>query len=192
MPSLFDVANDIQNTLNQIQASTQSSAATEVSIQSDTVDLRNSIHSLAAATQAGFVSLSNGVAAAIDQQRATNALLDAERQQNHTIICWLANLANVLCRSLHTQQQQLALQVSLDTSLREMKEIMETVHSAAALDVIRRRELESRLHACCPPPKTEPEPCPDACPEPGYQPYVPRVPDYQPLPQNPAKGKAGH
>lgn len=183
MPSLTDLANDINNTLTQIQTNTLNAANTDAAIKTDTGDMRNSLHTLITVDQTGFVSLSNGIAAMIDQQKATNALLDYERKQNDTIICWLTNIANVLCESLHTQQQQLAVQTAMERSLDEMKEIMELVNGTAAVEVLRRRELEQKINACCPPKKPQPGPCFEPCHEPGFVPYKPQVPDYKPLPQ---------
>lgn len=183
MPSLTDLANDINNTLTQIQTNTQNSAATDAAIKADTGDIRNSLHSLVTVDQAGFASLSNGIAAIIDQQKATNALLDYERKQNDTIICWLTNIANVLCESLHVQQQQLQVETEMKGSLCEVKDILQLVHGTAAVEVLRERELQRKIEACCPPKKPEPKPCFQPCTEPSFRPYEPKVPDYKPLPQ---------
>lgn len=182
MPSLTDLANDINNTLTQIQTNTQDSVATEAAIKADTGDMRSTLHTLSTVEQGGFVSLSNGIAAIIDQQKATNALLDYERKQNDTIICWLTNIANVLCQSLHTQQQQLLVETATGEAIKEMKDIMELVHGTAAIEVLRQRQLQQQINTCCPPKKPEPGPCFETCREPDFVPYKPQTPEYKPLP----------
>ena len=182
MPSLTDLANDINNTLTQIKTNTQNSAATEATIEGDTSDIRNTLHTLVTVDQTDLASISNGIAAMIDQQKATNTLLDYERRQNDTIICWLTNIANVLCQSLHVQQQQLNVESRMAGSLSEIKEILELVHGSAAVEVMRMRKLQHEIEVCCPPQKPDPAPCFQPCSEPKFKPYDPQVPDYRPLP----------
>ncbi len=191
MPSLTDIANQVNNTLNQIQTNTQDTATTVGQVKGDTADIKNTLNVLVANNQAGFVSLSNGLAAIIDQQKATNNLLDYNRQQNDTMICWLANIADVLCRMLHRLDKQVALQTSMDGSLQQIKETFELVYGTETVEVLKRRELQARLDKCCPEKEPEPEHCYEPCREPDYKPYDPRVPEYKPLdprkPQEPPK-----
>jgi len=182
VPSLADIANDIKNILNQVQTNTQNTAATDALIKADTGDIRTSVHTLIADEEAGFVSLSNGLAAMIDQQKATNSLLDYERRQNDTIICWLTNIADLLCRSLHRQDMQLEIQAAMEKELRQIKDTQELVYGTETVEVLKRYEIEARLEKCCPCPKPEPEPCYVPCQEPKFQPYEPQVPPYKPLP----------
>lgn len=181
MPTLTEIANQVNNTLTQINTNTQDTASTAGMIKGDTADIKNSLNTLNTNLMAGFVNLSSGIAVVIDQQKATNNLLDINRQQNDTIICWLANIADVLCRMLHRMNRQVELQTAMEDSLRQVRETLELVYGSETVEVLKRRELKARLDECCPPQEPRPEPCYELCRLPDYKPYDPKVPDYKPL-----------
>ena len=187
MPSLQDIANQMNNTLNQIQTNTSSSAATDVLIKADTGALKTELAELIAQDQADFSNLSAGLAKVIDEQKAANALLDYERQQNDTMICWLTKIAGLLCTIIHRLDAGIEIETQIRDDVRQMKATEELVHGTETVEVLRRFELSKRISECCPKPTPDPRPCFEPCVEPPYVPYKPQVGDYQPLPpvQNP-------
>jgi hypothetical protein len=58
-------------------------------IKRDTIDIRSAVHTLITDEEAGLVSLSNGITAMLDEQKATNALLDSSGARMTQIICWV-------------------------------------------------------------------------------------------------------
>ena len=181
MPTLTQIANEVNNKLSQIVTNTQSTASTAGLIKGDTADIKNSLTTLNTNVQTGFANLGSGIAVVIDQQKVTNNLLDHNRQQNDTIICWLINIADLLCRILHRLNAQLLLQISMDDSLRQIKETLELVHGTETVEVLKRRELKKQIEECCPPEQPQPEPCYEKCRTPDFRPIDQRVPDYKPL-----------
>jgi hypothetical protein len=183
MPSLQDIANQINNTLTQINTNTGNCATTEALIKGDTADIRNEINTLIGVTTVGFASLSEGLAKVIDEQKETNVLLDYERQQNDTIICWLTTIANLLCRADRDLEKLIEVETDVRSNVRVIRQIEELVHGEEGMEVLRRDELAAKLAKCCPDKPVDPPPCFQPCEEPPFRPYKPQVPDYKPLPQ---------
>jgi hypothetical protein len=182
VPSLQDTANQINNTLTQIQTNTSTSAATDLVIKTE-------IATLVAQEQADFSNLSAGLAKIIDEQNETNALLNYERQQNDTIICWLTKIADLLCTVVHRLDTEIEIETGIHDDVKQMKATGELVYGSQTVEVLRLCELNKRVSECCPKPKPDPKPCFEPCTEPPYAPYKPQTGDYQPLPpvqQNPA------
>jgi hypothetical protein len=100
MPSLKDVANDLKGLLGDIKDNTNQTNA--------------EVNTLIGVDQAGFANLSSGVGVMIDRLQEANHLLNENRLQNDTIICWLTNIAHVWCEQLHVLQAQAELQRSMD------------------------------------------------------------------------------
>ena len=182
MPSLQDVANQMNATLSQIQTNTSSSAATDVQIKADTGVLRTELQTLIFQEQLDFSNLSNGLAKIIDEQKETNALLNYERQQNDTIICWLSKIARLLCTVIHRLDTEIEIDAKIAEDVKQMKATFELVYGTETVEVLRRCELSKRIAECCHKPEPEPKPCFEPCTEPPYVPYKPTVGDYQPLP----------
>ncbi len=183
MPTLTEIANEVKNTLNQIQTNTLDTASTVGLVKGDTADIKNELNSLIAIDQAGFANLSNGLAVVIEQEKVTNNLLDFNRLQNDTMICWLTTIADLLCRMLHRLNTQVQLQTAIEDEIREVRDILELVHGTETVEVEKQRELQARLDECCPKPQPEPEKCYDPCRTPIFKPYDPRPGDFKPLPQ---------
>lgn len=181
MPTLTDIANEVNNKLSQINTNTQSTASTAGLIKGDTADIKNSLTTLNTNMQTGFANLGSGIAVVIDQEKVTNNLLDYNRQQNDTIICWLVNIADLLCRILHRLNTQVILQTSMDDSLRQIKETLELVHGTETVEVFKQRELRKQIEKCCPPEPPRPEPCYEPCKLPDFRPFDPKDRDYKPL-----------
>jgi hypothetical protein len=159
-----------------------------VQIKADTGALKTELASLITQDQTDFSNLSAGLAKIIDEQSATNALLDYERQQDDTIVCWLSKIADLLCTVVHRLDTEIGIQSKIRDDIKQIKETGELVHGSETVEVLRRLELSERIANCCDKPKPEPKPCFEPCAEPPYVPYKPQVGNYQPLPpvQNPA------
>jgi hypothetical protein len=181
MASVTDMANDALGKLDTIISNT-----------SDTVHrldtTNNELNQLIATDVAGFTNLAGGLAVMIDRQTETNYWLRANEKQNETIICWLAAMADVMCRQLHRLNDQLAVQKEMALSLDQMRDTFELVYGKETVEVLRRRELEQKIEVCCPPPKIPPEPCFDGCPPPRIEPYPTKPTDWTPI-RFPTPGK---
>ena len=69
MPSLQDIANQVNNTLTQINTNTANCATTEALIKGDTADLNSKLATLISQEQVDFANLSAGLAKVIDERR---------------------------------------------------------------------------------------------------------------------------
>lgn len=168
MPSLEDVANQINARLNSINDHTAATATNTAIIHTD--------------LQAGFVNLSQGLFAVLEQLRAANGLLDHLRRQNDTIICELANGNELLCGITRKFTVQLTASEATLRSVRRLEGILARVDAEAAGDYDREQALLAKVHECCPADEPPLEPCPEVCDEPGFDPRPPRGQDWQPLP----------
>lgn len=180
MPSLQDVANQILGVLNQVQTNTASSASTEVQIKADTTDIKNKLDTIESTLQFGFLAVEQGLFAILEQEKETNSLLIAEVAQNKTIICWLTNIADLLCRIMRKTNTEVELQTEMRDVLEHLKRIEELVHSEETIEVQRQEQLELKIEECCPPPVPPVEVCYDACESPDTTIYKPRGSDWQP------------
>jgi hypothetical protein len=160
MPSIGDVANDIETRLDDIKAYTLAT--------------RDNTNTIASTTQSGFTNLAQGLAALIQLQLQNNDLLASNDQQNKTIICWLTNIADVLCDIKRNTDAEVKLQGAISTTLHRLNEVLELVHAREALDVEKREELQKRVEECCPKKDPEVQPCFQEC-------ESPRLPDYHPV-----------
>lgn len=182
MASLTDIALNIQNTLNAIQSNTANTESAVLQVKADTGAMNLKLDALKAVNQAGFFNLSLGLAQVINQQFVTNQQLKHQIAQNDIIICWLEIIANLLCDIRRRLDASYAVQVKIEECLELLKDITELVHGSEAIQAHSHKELETRIEECCPPPRPEPKPCFEVCPEPPRGPEVPR-PDYRPLPR---------
>ena len=170
MPSLEDVANDLKGLLGDIKDNTNQTNA-EVS-------------TLIGVDQSGFVNLSSGVAVLIDRLQETNHLLDDNRLQNDTIICWLTNIAKVSCQQLHVLQAQAELQRSMDAHLGRLESIAHLVHAREYVEVLETEATNARIDECCPPDRPTPKPCFEPCPSPKFKPFKHSDVTFTPLPSS--------
>jgi hypothetical protein len=175
MPSLADVANDLKGLLGDIKNNT-SQTNTEINT------LNNEVNTLIGVDQTGFANLSSGLAVVIDRLQEADSLLDDNRLQNETIICWLINIANVACEQLRVLQSQEALQRSMDAHLGRLESIAHLVHAREYVEVLENEATNARIDECCPPERPEPEPCFEACPPPKLKPYKRSGATFTPLP----------
>lgn len=182
MPSLADVANDIKGLLQDVKNNT---AQTNTELNTTNAEINSvlgALNTLINVDQTGFANLSTGIAVLIDRAQETIHLLDENRQQNDTIICWLTHIADVGCEQLHVLQAQAQLQKSMDHHLARLESITQLVHAREYVEILNDEANQARIDACCPPPTPEPQPCFEPCPSPKYRPYKRSDVQFTPLP----------
>ncbi|MGH7497795.1 MAG: hypothetical protein ACREL3_02975 [Gemmatimonadales bacterium] len=166
MPSIQDVANDINAKLDLIATNTAATAAA-------TVQLDNHL-------EAGVVTLAGGLFAIWETQKETNAILDFHSQQHATMICLLEAADTLLCGISRKLTTQLELSERQAVVLERLGSIFELVHAREATESDRLSEVRAELARCCPPPEKKPEPCPPPCREPREKRYEPNGQDWRP------------
>ena len=182
MASLADVANELKGLLEEVRDNTGTTAS-RLQQTNDRLDTLNAgVATLTAVADTGFANLSQGMAVMIDRQDVANHLLDANREQNDSIICWLATIAEVLCRQLHRLNAQVELQRLLAEKLSLLTAVDELVHSREHVEVGHRDELAARIERCCPAEPEPPERCFEGCRTPDFRPREPKDTDWRPLP----------
>jgi hypothetical protein len=189
MPSIQDIADQINAKLDSISANTGITASNTANILIVTQDIRSGVQQvngqLSTITNVlgvGFANLSQGLFAIAELQRVTNALLEHNRHQNDTIICELTHANEQLCGISRKFTYQLELGKATLASVKRIEGIAERTHAAAAADYDRLQALQRNIEECCPPDRPPPEPCPEPCPRPDYNPHRPAGQDWQPLP----------
>ena len=185
MPTIGDIANEINNTLAQIQTNTASAADTAVAIKGDTADIKTEIATLDTTFQTGVAELGGGLFAIWEVEKEVDVLLADGVQQNTAIICWLEKSAELLCRILRRVDTLIDVDTVTKDAILKTSELVDLVHAREALEVRKQAELRARIDACCPPPVPPPEPCYDPCPEPRLRTYDPQGQDWKP-PQPPS------
>jgi hypothetical protein len=176
MPSIQDVADQINVKLDQINQSTAATVAVGNGIRSDLTQVNTNI-------QSGVAELSTGLFAIWELQKVTNSILDHHSDQNTTVICLLENTNDLLCGMTRKLTHQIDLSEQILKSLKRLEGITERVEPGAAGDFDRLTELNDRISECCPPELPEPESCPESCPVSDQKPYRPKGQDWKPSPQ---------
>ncbi len=192
MPSLQDVADQINAKLDQI---TNNTAATFTAVQGvdattqagfatlhgDLQAVENRITAVGATLHADLLNLGHGLFAVLEVQRSALAELTHHSAQNATIICLLENANELLCGMTRKMTDQLTIAAATAESVDRLEGIAERVHSAEAADFDRQAAIKAELAACCPPDEPEPERCPDSCPVPKHRPRRPDGQDWTPV-----------
>jgi hypothetical protein len=181
MPSLEDVGNDIKALLQDVKNNT---AQTNTELN----NVLGAVDTLINVDQTGFVNLSTGLAVLIDRANETVALLDDNRKQNDTIICWLTHIAEIECKQLHVLESTARLQASMDHHLQRLEAIAQLVHAREYVEILNDEANQARIARCCPPDTPEPAPCYEPCASPKYRPYKRDDVHFEPLPQRPQIG----
>jgi hypothetical protein len=196
MPSLQDVADQINAKLDSINSNTQLTAvntAETLEVAKEIRDLSQQANGTLTAIrdelEEGFANLSQGLFALVELERASLHLLDHHRRQHDTIICELVNANDTLCGMTRKLTTQLTLSEFALVALRRLDGIAGRVHADAAGGYDRDRSLRDQIEACCPPTEPEPEPCPPSCDRPTFEPRPPEGQDWKPLP--PARDPIG-
>jgi len=162
MPTQVD---DIQALITDIKTNTKNTADYTLATSNNTL-------ALLFACQSGFTNLANGMQIQISLQQQTNSLLFINDKQNQLIICWLKNIAEELCKMLNLNKDQVELQSEMSEALTNINSIIKMIHSKEALEIIQLNNLQKQIEKCCPPEKSEREPCFKPCdksPDPDYK-----------------------
>lgn len=185
MATIQDIANQINNTLTQINLNTQDTANTLGLVKGDTADIKSRMDTLIGVNQAGFEQLGQGMFLMLEQLRLANSLLAGQVRQQDAMLCWFANLADLLCRILQRENSQVELQTLMEADVDKLRKLFEIAYPAASGEVDRFAELDAKLRACCGPRGEPQEPCPPACERPTIDPYDPQDNPNWGVPPNP-------
>jgi hypothetical protein len=170
MPSLEQVANELQSILEDERTNTTAIKSNTTTIKNDTAKIKTTtgeIHTqldqLTNALAVGFSNLGQGLGVLISLGTQANELAADNNNQNETIICWLTTIANVLCDIKRDMDEEIALQTAMAATLKHLNDIGELVHGREAIEVANRDEIQQRLDSCCPPEVEPVEPCFEPC-----------------------------
>jgi hypothetical protein len=182
MPSIQDVADQINARLDQITTNTANTAQNTFDIRAELVQANGRLQQLDIRLAEGFSNLSQGLFALIQIQVAALNILDHQRRQNDTIICELVNANGLLCNIVRKLGQAVRLGEATLKSVTRLEGISARTHCCEAGDYDRQQELTAKIERCCPPEPVRPEECPQPCAAPLYrEPPPPRL-DWKPLP----------
>lgn len=189
MPSLQDVADQINARLDNISTHTQNTAqntADNLAISTEIRDklnqTNNHLSQINLTLNTGFANLSQGLNVLIQLEVISLQLLDHHRKQNDTIICELVNSNNLLCNIMNKLGTQLTLSKQTLESTKRIEGINERVNCCEASDYDRDLEQRKRIEACCPPKPPRAEECPKPCDIPKYKARKPSDVSWKPLP----------
>ena len=174
MPSVQDVADQINAKLDTISANTGNTVAVGNQIRADLAGIDARLVQLDSDFVSGITQLAQGLFAIWETQKATNAILDHQSSQNDAIICLLGNATELLCGI----NRKLSTEVELTSKLVESVDRIEGIIERSDFD--RMAEVKRELLACCPPPDKPEEPCPDECPPAKERRYNPKGQDWKP------------
>lgn len=197
MPSIQDVADQINAKLDSVSTNTLNTAKNtkdtfnEVKVVGSKIDDTNDhLGQIDFDIKDGFSNIGQGISQLIDLARASLAVQIHQVKQNDTIICLLENNNELLCGMTRKLTKQLEFSEASLVSLLRVEGIEERVHSDAAADYDRHLKIAERMEECCPHPETPVEPCPQACPKPGFELPKFEVRGWKPLPE-PKEPKSG-
>ncbi|WP_446744778.1 hypothetical protein [Silvibacterium acidisoli] len=173
MPSLQEVANQINDDLDQIKGSTALTAGR--------------LDTLTQHLDADSSTLTQGLFAIWEVGKQCAALLEDNRIQNETIICWLQTESDLQCRILRKMNSLIEIETATRDAVVKLEKILEQVHAHETLQVDNLAVVQAQVMACCPPPEEQPERCYDPCLEGKLSAYKPKGQDWQ-VPQNPKIG----
>ncbi|HEY0551007.1 MAG TPA: hypothetical protein VGF13_15490 [Verrucomicrobiae bacterium] len=182
MPSIQDVADQINARLDQISTNTANTAQNTADIRSRVDQTNNRLAQIDNTLAVGFANLSQGLFAILQVELVAVELLDQNRKQNDTIICELRHSNQLLCNIMRKFGHQLRLSEATLKSALRMEGIAERAHCCEAGDYDRSLEMMKHLEECCPPKPLPEEACPEACPAPHYRERQPGGLDWKPLP----------
>jgi hypothetical protein len=178
--TLAEIANQVNNTLTQIGTNTKDTADVVALVKADTADIKTRLDSLIGTTVAGFQFLGEGLFTLQELQREANAHLATLVSQNGVIICWLATMADVLCKQLQVAKADAAVHEKMLAALRTLEGVEKRAHAHELVEYQHELQVEARLAACCPVATPYPEPCYQACPEPEIRRHDPRGQGWEP------------
>ncbi|MGI8998915.1 MAG: hypothetical protein ACR2GO_04340 [Candidatus Limnocylindria bacterium] len=179
MPSIQDVADQINAKLDSIQSNTAGANVKLDAIESNTASANVKLDQIDGDLQTGFTHLAGGLQAIWEAQKLTNSILEFQGQQNEAIICLLRDADELLCGITRKFTQQLDLTGKLLKSAKRVEGIEERTQPAAAADYDRLLTLQRELGECCPAEPVAPEPCPEGCEAQKVDLYKPKGQDWK-------------
>jgi len=182
MPSLESIANDVKAILIDVRSHTSDTKVNTAATAANVAQLNTTC-------QTGFANLAAGMAIQISLLNQANQMLFVNEKQNETIICWLKNIANVLCDIKYNTKSEVELQKIIARILDHLDKIFELVHSREAMEVLKHDELQGKIEVCCPPEKPKREPCFKECDAPHVPDYKPRDDKWEPVKYQTQKDK---
>lgn len=192
MATLAEIANQVNNTLTQIETNTKDTADVVALVKGDTADIKARLDTLIASTAAGFQFLGEGLYTMQELQREANAHLATLVGQGTAALCWLSILAELSCRHLRAEEEESRVHEQLLAALRTLEGVAELVHAREFVQYSAHQQLAAQVAACCPTPTPYPEPCYQRCDEPEIRRHDPRgqgwTPDFTPPDGNPTGG----
>lgn len=180
MPSIQDVADQVNAKLDTIQQNTGQTVAVGNGIRSDLATANATLDRIDSDLNAGVAALASGLLAIWETQKATNSILEFQSRQNEAIMCLLRDANELLCGITRKLTREVDLSEQTLASSRRIEGIAERTEAAAAADYDRHLEMKQDLAACCPPPETPMEPCPEGCESPRGKTYQPKGQDWRP------------
>jgi hypothetical protein len=174
MPSIGDIANDIETRLDDIKTNTLNTSNNTSTVINQLTQLNSAVVQVNSTAQLGFTNLAQGLGLLIQLEMQSNDLLASNDKQNQTIICWLDHIAHVLCDIKHNTDTELKVQKNISATLTDLDDVFDLVHAREAMEVRNQRQVEKRLEECCGKPDPEPPPCFQNC-------EAPKLPDYHPI-----------
>lgn len=180
MASIGDIANEAKAILEDIRSNT-------LATRNDTATLVSETDTGFDDMRAGFANLAGGLHVLIQLGTQANELSQTNLEQNQTIICWLDNIAHVLCDMKRDLDASLVEQKAIRERLDHVDSILELVHSREAADVDARDRLQAQIDECCGPDPVKPKPCFEECEAPEVRPHKPVKAGWKPLAEPPRK-----
>lgn len=178
MPTLADIANEVNNKLSQIESHTNDTSDTAALIKGDTADIKARLDALLGTLDAGFAFLGEGLFALLEAQRQANAHLASQVDQNDVMLCWLTTMSELLCRQLRTVEADLAVHEDVLATLRTLEGVLGLVHARELVEHQQRQALEAKLAECCPPRSIPDRACYEPCREPEVTSHEPQGQDW--------------
>nr|MDQ3381507.1 hypothetical protein [Actinomycetota bacterium] len=132
MPSIQDVADQINAKLDQINQNTADTVTVGNGIRSDLAQTNTKLDALDTDLVAGVAEISAGLFAIWELEKVTNAILEHHSKQSDTIICLLENANELLCGMTRKLARQLDLSERQLDSMKRIEGITERVHADAA------------------------------------------------------------
>ena len=189
MPSIQDVADQINAKLDQITTNTDQTAdntadtvAVANDIKTQLIQANARLTAIDANLASGFANLSQGLFAITELQKVEIVLLDHHRKQHDTMICLLENANELLCGITRKFTEQLRMSRESLQSTQRIEGMLERAHAAEAADYDRLQALNGKIERCCPPDTPPPERCPEPCEKPDFRPRNPEGQGWKPLP----------
>jgi len=161
-------------TLNDAYNQLVAANAQLTTIHGDLQTVNTSVQDVNTSVQATTTAVENGFAQLDTLVGYTNQLLVYEIQQNDTIICNLAKIAQQTCALVNQAALQTAAQQAMQEDLEDLKQLYELANPAAAVEQHRLEALNRKIEKCCPPKPPTPPCVYEPCPAPQQPPAPPR------------------